>query len=184
MDLVRCYGGGKTGRTIVFVERKAQADEMASLIGESTGARALHGDIAQATREVYAPSLIPPLVPAPGIFPLPTRHWSGVAHRGEHRHARAAREHRAGHARGIYPLPDPAIGPRFGYIPPPYPPLVPDPGIFPLLARHWSLIRVYSPSLPAVDPAGDPEGVPRRQVQRPHRHRRGGARTGHRRDQL
>jgi ATP-dependent RNA helicase DDX21 len=52
MDLVRCYGGGKTGRTIVFVERKAQADEMTNLIGESTGARALHGDIAQATREV------------------------------------------------------------------------------------------------------------------------------------
>ena len=51
-DLVRCYGGGKTGRTIVFVERKASADEMASAIGESTGARALHGDVPQATREV------------------------------------------------------------------------------------------------------------------------------------
>jgi ATP-dependent RNA helicase DDX21 len=46
-DLVRCYGGGKTGRTIVFVERKVMADEIASAIGESTNARALHGDVPQ-----------------------------------------------------------------------------------------------------------------------------------------
>lgn len=50
-DLVRCYGGGKTGRTIVFVERKASADELANAIGESTGARALHGDISQVSTQ-------------------------------------------------------------------------------------------------------------------------------------
>ncbi|XP_031498654.1 DEAD-box ATP-dependent RNA helicase 7 [Nymphaea colorata] len=46
-DIIRCYSSG--GRTIVFTETKNSASELAGLL---PGARALHGDIQQATREV------------------------------------------------------------------------------------------------------------------------------------
>ena len=50
--LVACYGA--LGSTIVFTETKRTADELASALGESLGARALHGDIPQTQREVRA----------------------------------------------------------------------------------------------------------------------------------
>lgn len=40
------------GRTIVFSETKNDANELAAQLAETTSARALHGDIAQAQREV------------------------------------------------------------------------------------------------------------------------------------
>ncbi|KAL8167666.1 hypothetical protein V2J09_009165 [Rumex salicifolius] len=46
-DIIRCYSSG--GRTIIFTETKDSASQLA---GTLTGARALHGDIQQATREV------------------------------------------------------------------------------------------------------------------------------------
>ncbi|KAM0945440.1 putative RNA helicase [Dioscorea sansibarensis] len=46
-DIVRCYSHG--GRTIIFTETKESASELAGLL---PGARALHGDIMQAQREV------------------------------------------------------------------------------------------------------------------------------------
>ncbi|XP_043722673.1 DEAD-box ATP-dependent RNA helicase 7 [Telopea speciosissima] len=46
-DVIRCYGSG--GRTIIFTETKDSASELAGLL---PGARALHGDIQQAQREV------------------------------------------------------------------------------------------------------------------------------------
>uniref|UniRef100_A0ACD5XZP7 Uncharacterized protein n=1 Tax=Avena sativa TaxID=4498 RepID=A0ACD5XZP7_AVESA len=46
-DIIRCYSHG--GRTIIFTETKDSASELAGLI---PGSRALHGDIAQAQREV------------------------------------------------------------------------------------------------------------------------------------
>ncbi|GLT49284.1 hypothetical protein SLA2020_228510 [Shorea laevis] len=46
-DVIRCYSSG--GRTIVFTETKDSASELAGLL---PGARALHGDIQQAQREV------------------------------------------------------------------------------------------------------------------------------------
>eukprot|EP01026_Neomeris_dumetosa_P047663 TRINITY_DN409_c0_g1_i12.p1 TRINITY_DN409_c0_g1~~TRINITY_DN409_c0_g1_i12.p1 ORF type:complete len:525 (+),score=92.69 TRINITY_DN409_c0_g1_i12:58-1632(+) len=49
-DLIRVYGVG--GRTIVFVSTKNECDELASALSETIGARALHGDVAQGTREV------------------------------------------------------------------------------------------------------------------------------------
>ncbi|KAK2077547.1 hypothetical protein QBZ16_004392 [Prototheca wickerhamii] len=49
-DLVRCYGA--LGRTIIFTDTKADADQLTETLSESMGARALHGDIAQSQREV------------------------------------------------------------------------------------------------------------------------------------
>ncbi|KAF3433089.1 hypothetical protein FNV43_RR24191 [Rhamnella rubrinervis] len=46
-DIIRCYSSG--GRTIVFTETKDCASELSGLL---PGARALHGDIQQAQREV------------------------------------------------------------------------------------------------------------------------------------
>ncbi|KAJ3690666.1 hypothetical protein LUZ61_019830 [Rhynchospora tenuis] len=46
-DLIRCYSHG--GRTIIFTETKESASALGGLI---SGARALHGDIVQAQREV------------------------------------------------------------------------------------------------------------------------------------
>ncbi|OUZ99493.1 Helicase [Macleaya cordata] len=46
-DIIRCYSSG--GRTIIFTETKGSASDLAGLL---PGARALHGDIQQATREV------------------------------------------------------------------------------------------------------------------------------------
>ncbi|XP_015877985.2 DEAD-box ATP-dependent RNA helicase 7 [Ziziphus jujuba] len=46
-DIIRCYSSG--GRTIIFTEKKESASELAGLL---PGARALHGDIQQAQREV------------------------------------------------------------------------------------------------------------------------------------
>ncbi|XP_042060450.1 DEAD-box ATP-dependent RNA helicase 7-like [Salvia splendens] len=46
-DIISCYGSG--GRTIVFAETK---DSVSTLSGVLPGARALHGDIQQSTREV------------------------------------------------------------------------------------------------------------------------------------
>ncbi|CAL9164253.1 unnamed protein product [Musa hybrid cultivar] len=46
-DVIRCYSRG--GRTIVFTETKESASELAGLL---PGARALHGDVMQAQREV------------------------------------------------------------------------------------------------------------------------------------
>ncbi|KAL8095960.1 hypothetical protein AgCh_037074 [Apium graveolens] len=46
-DIIRCYSSG--GRTIVFTETKDDASQLAGIL---PGARALHGDIQQATREV------------------------------------------------------------------------------------------------------------------------------------
>ncbi|XP_038686213.1 DEAD-box ATP-dependent RNA helicase 7-like isoform X1 [Tripterygium wilfordii] len=46
-DIIRCYSSG--GRTIIFTERKESADQLAGLL---PGARPLHGDIQQSTREV------------------------------------------------------------------------------------------------------------------------------------
>ncbi|XP_020114706.1 DEAD-box ATP-dependent RNA helicase 7 [Ananas comosus] len=46
-DIIRCYSRG--GRTIIFTETKESASELSGLI---PGARALHGDIMQAQREV------------------------------------------------------------------------------------------------------------------------------------
>jgi ATP-dependent RNA helicase DDX21 len=48
-DLVKAYGLG--GRSIVFTETKNDANELAGALSDTTGARALHGDIAQAQRE-------------------------------------------------------------------------------------------------------------------------------------
>ncbi|KAL4859742.1 DEAD-box ATP-dependent RNA helicase 7 [Chlorella vulgaris] len=49
-DLVKCYG--VCGRTIIFTETKSDANELAGQLAETTGARALHGDIPQNQREV------------------------------------------------------------------------------------------------------------------------------------
>ncbi|KAG8390276.1 hypothetical protein BUALT_Bualt01G0066800 [Buddleja alternifolia] len=46
-DIIQCYSSG--GRTIIFTETK---DSASTLAGVLPGARALHGDIQQATREV------------------------------------------------------------------------------------------------------------------------------------
>ncbi|KAG5077792.1 hypothetical protein JHK82_056487 [Glycine max] len=46
-DIIRCYSSG--GRTIVFTETKESASQLAGIL---TGAKALHGDIQQSTREV------------------------------------------------------------------------------------------------------------------------------------
>ncbi|GMJ14925.1 PLANT RNA HELICASE75 [Hibiscus trionum] len=46
-DIIRCYSSG--GRTIIFTETKDSASELSGLL---PGARALHGDIQQAQREV------------------------------------------------------------------------------------------------------------------------------------
>ncbi|KAK9143650.1 hypothetical protein Syun_013050 [Stephania yunnanensis] len=46
-DVIRCYSSG--GRTIIFTETKDSASQLAGLLPD---ARALHGDIQQATREV------------------------------------------------------------------------------------------------------------------------------------
>ena len=48
--LVGCYGA--LGSTIVFAETKRTADELATALAESHGARPLHGDIPQTQREV------------------------------------------------------------------------------------------------------------------------------------
>ncbi|KAJ3261758.1 Nucleolar RNA helicase 2 [Boothiomyces macroporosus] len=51
-DIVAVYGRGNSGRTIIFVETKAEASELAmneKLV--AMGAQALHGDIAQKQRE-------------------------------------------------------------------------------------------------------------------------------------
>ncbi|KAL0403086.1 UNVERIFIED_CONTAM: DEAD-box ATP-dependent RNA helicase 7 [Sesamum radiatum] len=49
-DIIRCYSSG--GRTIIFTETK---DSASTLAGVLPGARALHGDIQQATRECEPP---------------------------------------------------------------------------------------------------------------------------------
>lgn len=49
-DVVMCYGKG--GRTILFTETKRDANELSEQLGDKIGARALHGDIPQAQREV------------------------------------------------------------------------------------------------------------------------------------
>ena len=49
-SLVGCYGA--LGSTIVFAETKRTADELATALGETHGARPLHGDIPQNQREV------------------------------------------------------------------------------------------------------------------------------------
>ncbi|AQL05724.1 DEAD-box ATP-dependent RNA helicase 7 [Zea mays] len=46
-DIIRCYSHG--GRTIIFTKTKDSASELSGLI---PGSRALHGDVAQAQREV------------------------------------------------------------------------------------------------------------------------------------
>ncbi|KAJ6824976.1 DEAD-box ATP-dependent RNA helicase 7-like [Iris pallida] len=46
-DIIRCYSSG--GRTIIFTETKESASQLSGLL---PGARALHGDIMQAQREV------------------------------------------------------------------------------------------------------------------------------------
>uniref|UniRef100_A0A0E0IMI1 DEAD-box ATP-dependent RNA helicase 7 n=1 Tax=Oryza nivara TaxID=4536 RepID=A0A0E0IMI1_ORYNI len=46
-DIIRCYSRG--GRTIIFTETKESASDLSGLIA---GSRALHGDVAQAQREV------------------------------------------------------------------------------------------------------------------------------------
>ncbi|XP_017241982.1 DEAD-box ATP-dependent RNA helicase 7 [Daucus carota subsp. sativus] len=46
-DIIRCYSSG--GRSIIFTETKDSASQLAGIL---PGARALHGDIQQATREV------------------------------------------------------------------------------------------------------------------------------------
>ncbi|XP_027367878.1 DEAD-box ATP-dependent RNA helicase 7 [Abrus precatorius] len=46
-DIIRCYSSG--GRTIIFTETKESASQLAGML---PGARALHGDIQQAQREV------------------------------------------------------------------------------------------------------------------------------------
>lgn len=46
-DIIRCYSSG--GRTIIFTETKESASTLAGVL---PGARALHGDIQQSTREV------------------------------------------------------------------------------------------------------------------------------------
>ncbi|XP_078442902.1 DEAD box RNA helicase (PRH75) [Wolffia australiana] len=46
-DVIRCYSRG--GRTIIFTETKGSASELAGVL---PGARALHGDVVQAQREV------------------------------------------------------------------------------------------------------------------------------------
>ncbi|XP_057422735.1 DEAD-box ATP-dependent RNA helicase 7 [Lotus japonicus] len=46
-DIIRCYSSG--GRTIIFTETKESASQLSQLL---PGARALHGDIQQAQREV------------------------------------------------------------------------------------------------------------------------------------
>jgi ATP-dependent RNA helicase DDX21 len=40
------------GRSIIFSDTKNDANELAAQLAETVGARALHGDIAQAQREV------------------------------------------------------------------------------------------------------------------------------------
>jgi ATP-dependent RNA helicase DDX21 len=50
MEIVKGYGS--CGRTIVFTETKNDANELAEALGESFGARPLHGDIPQGQREV------------------------------------------------------------------------------------------------------------------------------------
>ena len=49
-DLVKAYG--VCGRTIVFTDTKNDANDLAASLAETTGARALHGDIPQSQREV------------------------------------------------------------------------------------------------------------------------------------
>jgi len=49
IELVKCYGAA--GRTIVFTETKRDANDLCASLSESTGSRALHGDIPQSTRE-------------------------------------------------------------------------------------------------------------------------------------
>lgn len=50
VDLVRSYGA--QGRSIIFTETKNDANELATKLSEIIGARPLHGDIPQQTREV------------------------------------------------------------------------------------------------------------------------------------
>ena len=47
-----CRPAGVCGRTIIFTETKNDANELAGALSELVGARALHGDIPQAQREV------------------------------------------------------------------------------------------------------------------------------------
>lgn len=52
-DLIRVYGGAG-GKTVVFVDTKKEADELAShaaVVSAAGDAKALHGDVAQAQRE-------------------------------------------------------------------------------------------------------------------------------------
>ncbi|XP_042019003.1 DEAD-box ATP-dependent RNA helicase 7-like [Salvia splendens] len=53
-DIISCYGSG--GRTIIFVETK---DSVSTLSGVLPGARSLHGDIQQSTREVILKAFRP-----------------------------------------------------------------------------------------------------------------------------
>ncbi|KAG2425695.1 hypothetical protein HXX76_013537 [Chlamydomonas incerta] len=48
-DLITSYGAG--GRTIIFTDSKKEAAELSVVLGDSLGAQALHGDLAQSMRE-------------------------------------------------------------------------------------------------------------------------------------
>ncbi|KAG2482998.1 hypothetical protein HYH03_018123 [Edaphochlamys debaryana] len=48
-DLITSYGAG--GRTIIFTDSKKEAAELSVVLGDTLGAQALHGDLAQSMRE-------------------------------------------------------------------------------------------------------------------------------------
>ncbi|KAK9813646.1 hypothetical protein WJX73_001432 [Symbiochloris irregularis] len=49
-DVIKCYAA--MGRAIVFTDTKREADELSNALGETLGAKPLHGDIPQHQREV------------------------------------------------------------------------------------------------------------------------------------
>eukprot|EP00922_Rhytidocystis_sp_ex-Travisia-forbesii_P059538 GHVS01088285.1.p1 GENE.GHVS01088285.1~~GHVS01088285.1.p1 ORF type:complete len:729 (+),score=118.63 GHVS01088285.1:87-2189(+) len=51
-DILMLYGGGPTGKAIVFTETKSQANDIGMSSAISQQCRVLHGDIPQSTREV------------------------------------------------------------------------------------------------------------------------------------
>eukprot|EP00922_Rhytidocystis_sp_ex-Travisia-forbesii_P059534 GHVS01088280.1.p1 GENE.GHVS01088280.1~~GHVS01088280.1.p1 ORF type:complete len:703 (+),score=117.30 GHVS01088280.1:113-2221(+) len=51
-DVLMLYGGGPTGKAIVFTETKSQANDIGMSSAISQQCRVLHGDIPQSTREV------------------------------------------------------------------------------------------------------------------------------------
>lgn len=48
-DLITSFGAG--GRTIIFTDSKKDAAELSVVLGDTLGAQALHGDLAQSMRE-------------------------------------------------------------------------------------------------------------------------------------